>query len=87
MASTYTQLCVSLFHSQTLTHTLLPIPVYTLVSIVSIISAASVLIVTLAKTIRQVREASLLGIKTVLSQILLRDGKSSVYRIHIHADR
>ena len=37
-----------------------------------------VLAVTVAKTAHQVRQASLLGLETTLSQILLRDGKCSV---------
>ncbi len=50
-------------------------------SVASIASAVTVLVVTLVKTTRQVQQASLLGLKTALSEILLRDGR--VFNIYL----
>lgn len=45
-------------------------------SVLGIIVAVFVLVFTLAKTVRQVRQASTLRLKTTLSTILLRDGET-----------
>lgn len=51
-------------------------------SIISIISASFALGITLVKTARQVRQASMLGLKTTLSEVLLRDGTTLGYYRH-----
>ncbi len=50
--------------------------VATIGTVFGITSATTVLIITLVMTARQVLRASSLGLKTNLSQILLRDGMS-----------
>lgn len=45
-------------------------------SIMGITLAAMVLIITLAKTVRQVQQAYILRLNTNLSTVMLRDGKS-----------
>ena len=53
--------------------------VYTVTAVSSITSAGIMLSITLMRTARQAMRASSLGLKTTLSNILLRDGKSIAF--------
>ena len=69
------QSCVTLFSSTILTEAQYMMAVKMAAAILIIVLNVFVLIVTVMKTAHQARQASLLGLETTLSEILLRDGK------------